>query len=95
MALNRFQPWLLAFILQLLVISAARAQESDRRGGSGLPPGLFEDSDFQFFSQPDLTGYGSGNRAPSGWFGNVDYLIWAVSAPQASPVVRTTPGRSS
>jgi hypothetical protein len=82
MALNRFQPWLLACILQLLVISTAAAQE----GVPAFAPGIFEDSDFQFFSQPDLTGYGSGERAPYGWFGNVDYLVWAVSAPQVSSV---------
>ncbi|HEY5314493.1 MAG TPA: hypothetical protein VIK18_18315 [Pirellulales bacterium] len=86
MALNRFQPWLLVLILQLLVISAARAQESDSAGVPAFAPGIFEDSDFQFFSQPDLSSYGSGNQPPHGWFGNVDYLIWGVSAPQATSV---------
>jgi hypothetical protein len=86
MALNRFQPWLLVLILQLLVISTARAQESSSAGVPAFAPGIFEDSDFQFFSQPDLTGYGSGNQPPHGWFGNVDYLIWGISSPQASPV---------
>jgi hypothetical protein len=81
MLLNRTKSWLLAWGLQLVLAGTAAAQE----GVPAFAPG-FPLENFQPFAQPDLTGYGSTDRAPTGYFGNVDLLFWAIQAPDRTDI---------
>lgn len=38
-------------------------------------------NDLQVFDQPDLSTYGRGTRAPTGYFGSAEYLNWTQVAP--------------
>lgn len=74
-----FKKWFLALGLQLVLTAAASAQVA--------PFNPFtEPSDFQFFVQPDLSNYGSGVQPNSGWFGSIDYILWATTTPKRAPI---------
>jgi len=71
--------WLLVLGLQFVLVSSAAAQVA--------PFNPFtEPSDFQYFVQPDLSPYGSGVPANTGWFAGVEYLLWATTTPNRTQI---------
>lgn len=71
--------WLLALGLQWVLVGAAAAQVAP------FTP-VTEPSDFQYFVQPDLSNYGSGVHPNVGWFGSMDYLLWATTTPNRAQI---------
>jgi hypothetical protein len=81
MLLNRTKSWLLAWGLQVLIVSAAAAQTP------AWAPG--EIDGVQIFAQPDLSTYGTRTSTVGpnyGFFGGVDALFWTASGPDRTDI---------
>jgi hypothetical protein len=70
---------LASLAVTLAVASTAAAQVSE-------PEFVPYTNDLQLFDSPDLSRYGNGVRAPTGWFGSAEYLNWAIGAPDKTNV---------
>src|SRR5262245_39290395 len=86
MSLNRPITWLVAWGVQLLVVSASWAQIESQPASDYLPEGVVEDA--QIFDQADLSLYGNGPRRPEGLFGSWERLYWATNVPENTTIGR-------